>query len=146
VDDADLRTRNSTYRLFVKLGRAPRPDEVAAADDVAPADVRASWRRLHEAHALVLDGAGDILMANPFSAVPTRHRVDAGGKEWFANCAWDAVGVCAALGADGDIASSCPHCGEPIEVGIRDHEPTDTTLLFHCLVTAASWWDDIAFT
>lgn len=146
MDDADLRVRNSTYRLFAEFGRAPQPDEVASAEGIDRADVSASWRRLHDMHALVLDPDGEILMANPFSAAPTRHRVVAGGKDWFANCAWDAVGVCAALGTDGDIATSCPHCDEPIELSIRNQQPSDSSLLFHCLVPAASWWDNIAFT
>ena len=35
---------------------------------------------------------------------------------------------------------------DPIEVAVRNHSPDDPTLLFHCLVPAAHWWDDIAFT
>lgn len=85
-------------------------------------------------------------MANPFSAVPTAYRVGAGGKTWFANCAWDAVGICAALHTDGDIAFSCPDCGASTQFQLRDQHPSDESLLFHCLVPAAGWWDDIAYT
>ena len=85
-------------------------------------------------------------MANPFSAVPTAYRVRAAERWWFANCAWDAYGVCAALHADGDIEFSCPDCGEARHVEVREQRPSDTSLLFHCLVPAAAWWDDIAFT
>ena len=46
-------------------------------------------------------------MANPFSAVPTAYRVLARDRWWYANCAWDAFGVCAALHADGRIETSC---------------------------------------
>jgi Alkylmercury lyase len=49
-------------------------------------------------------------MANPFSAVPTAYRVHAVGRWWYGNCAWDAVGICAALHVDGSIESSCPDC------------------------------------
>ncbi len=103
--------------------------------------------RLHDAHALVLQpGSTDLRMANPFSAVPTPHRVFAGDRWWFANCAWDAFGICAALRVDGQIASTCPDCGDDIEVRVRDRQPDDTSLLFHCFVPASQWWDDIAFT
>jgi hypothetical protein len=147
VDAADLELRNLTYRLFVELGRAPTPDEVAAGADVRADDVLAGWARLHEAHALVLGPSGrELRMANPFSAVPTRHRVRAAGRWWHANCAWDAFGVCAALGADGTIETSCPDCDEPLVVEVRDGRPDDETLVFHCLVPAARWWDDIVFT
>ena len=85
-------------------------------------------------------------MANPFSAVPTAHRVHARGRWWYANCAWDAFGVCAALDADGRIETSCPDCGEPLAIEVRDQRPSDEGVLFHCLVPAAHWWDDIVFT
>ena len=95
------------------------------------------WARLHDAHALVLQAGGrEIRMANPFSAVPTAHRVLADGRWWYANCAWDAFGVCAALHADGTIESSCADCGDPIRITVNDMQPDDPTLLFHCLVPA----------
>jgi hypothetical protein len=146
VDEADLRARNATYRRFVELGRAPSPAEVAAELGTGEAEVAAAWRRLHDGHALVLDRAGGLLMAHPFSAVPTAYRVQAAGRSWFANCAWDAFGVCAALHADGDVESACPDCGDPIAFGVRDGRPTDGSLRFHCLVPAAHWWDDIVHT
>jgi hypothetical protein len=146
VDEGDRGLRNTTYRLLVELGRPPLAGEVAAAARVAVADVEAGWWRLHDAHALVLDPGGAIRMAHPFAAAPTVHRVRAGGRSWFANCAWDAVGICAALGVDGDITTACPCCGDEIGLSIRATAPSDGSLLFHCLVPALSWWDDIGFT
>lgn len=147
MDDADLALRNLTYSLFVLHGRAPSADEVAHAGGMEPSDVHAGWRRLHEARALVLsEGTTELRMANPFSAVPTAHRVQAAGRWWYANCAWDALGVCAALHVDGRIETSCPDCAEPIALEVRDGRPDDESLLFHCLVPAAQWWDDIGFT
>jgi hypothetical protein len=142
MEAADIAIRNRTYRRFVELGRAPAPDEVGD-----PEDVLAAWRRLHGAHALVLNPAPDELrMANPFSAVPTSYRVQARGRWWYANCAWDAFGVCAALHTDGRVETSCPDCGEPIAVEVRDERPDDESLVFQCLVPARDWWADIVFT
>ena len=146
VNEGDLRIRNATYRMFVELGRAPRAEEVASAEATTVSEVQSAWWRLHEAHALVLFANGQIRMANPFSAVPTAHRVHAAGRSWFGSCAWDALGICAALHADGDIESSCPHCGEAIGLSIRSAKPSTESLWFHCLVPASSWWDDIGFT
>ena len=127
---------------MVEHGRAPRAEELGD-----PTEVRAGWRRLHDAHALVLNPATDeIRMLNPFSIVPTAYRVHARDRWWYANCAWDAFGVCAALHADGRIETSCPDCGEPVAVELRDGQPDDESLLFHVLVPAARWWDDIVFT
>jgi hypothetical protein len=109
--------------------------------------VREGWRRLHEEHALVLNPATDeIRMANPFSAVPTAYRVEAVGRWWYANCAWDAFGILGAFGVDGRIESSCPDCGEPYVVEVTDRTASRPDLLFHCLVPASGWWDDIVYT
>ena len=98
-------------------------------------------------HALVLNPATDQLrMLNPFSCVPTAYRVRARDRWWYANCAWDAFGICAALHVDGRIETSCADCGEPVAVEVRDERVDDETLLFHCLVPAVQWWDDIVFT
>jgi hypothetical protein len=147
MSPADVALRNETYRAFVELGRAPSAEEVAGATNSTADDVRAGWRRLHVEHALVLDAAGtEIRMANPFSAVPTAYRVRAGGRRWYANCAWDAFGICAALNSDGRIETSCPDCGEPVTIAVEDARPDDPSLLFHCLLPARRWWDDIVFT
>ncbi|MGI8421240.1 MAG: organomercurial lyase [Gaiellaceae bacterium] len=133
--------------MFVELGRAPTVREVVDEAGLANDETLASWQRLHDQHALVLNPAtAELRMANPFSAVPTAYRVHARGRWWYANCAWDAFGICAALHADGLIEASCPDCGEPLAVTVRDRQPDDETLLFHCLVPAAQWWDDIVFT
>jgi hypothetical protein len=146
MDAADLTTRRATYRRFVELGRAPTASEVGDATGDGEDAVREAWRRLHDAHALVLDAAGEIRMLNPFAARPTDFRVNAGGRSWFANCAWDAFGVGAALHVDSDFDTHCADCGEQLHVRIRDGAPDDTNLVFHVLVPAARWWNDIGFT
>jgi hypothetical protein len=134
VDESDIELRNRIYRHFVATGSPLAADEPGL-------------RRLHDAHALVLNPAtAEIRMLNPFSLVPTAYRVHAGGRWWYANCAWDALGICAALHVDGRIESSCPDCGELIALEVADEQPDEPSLLFHCLVPAAHWWDDIVFT
>jgi hypothetical protein len=60
--------------------------------------------------------------------------------------AWDAFGILGALAVDGRVESSCPDCGEPYAVEVADGRVDAGELLFHCLVPAARWWDDIVFT
>jgi hypothetical protein len=146
MDVADIELRNVTYRRFVELGRAPSVAEVASASGTTEAEVRGGWQRLHDAHALVLDGVGQIRMANPFAAQPTAFEVEAVGRSWNANCAWDAFGIGAALQADSTILTECADCHKPIEIGVRDRRPDDADLIFHVLVPAASWWNDIGYT
>lgn len=147
MDALDLEIRNVTYGRFIELGRAPTLAEIARGTGRTEAEVRASWHRLHDDHALVLEPDGErIRMANPFSARETPFRVDAAGRSWFANCGWDAFGIGAALHVDSTIRTACPDCHEPIEIAVRDGRPDDTDLVFHVLVPAVSWWSDIGFT
>ena len=55
MDEADLDLRNVTYRRFVEQGRAPTAVEIASAAGSTVESVVDGWRRLHDAHALVLD-------------------------------------------------------------------------------------------
>jgi alkylmercury lyase-like protein len=146
VTPEDLHLRNATYGLLVELGRAPTADEVAARIGQGSDDVRSGWRRLHEAHALVLDDRGAIRMLNPFSAVETPFVVDAAGRTWFANCGWDAFGIGAAMHVDSTIHTTCADCGEPIDVAVRGGRPLDPDAVWHVLVPARDWWADIGFT
>jgi|SRR5215203_4489676 len=148
MDEQDLRIRNHVYASFVGTGSAPAPADTAAKLCLVEAEVADAYRRLHDAHALVLEpDSSRIRMLNPFSAVETPHRVEAGGRAWFANCAWDALGIPAALHTDGSVRSECPDCGEPLELEVRGAELVrGSELLVHFLVPARRWWDDISFT
>lgn len=146
MNQADIDLRNATYRRFVELGRAPTPAEVGAVIGWPAEAVAAGWRRLHDAHALVLDADGAIAMANPFAARPTAYQVEAAGRSWYANCAWDSFGIGAALHVDSVIRTACPDCAGPMTINVRGGVPDDTSPVFHVLVPAAKWWNDIGFT
>ena len=147
LDELDLQIRNFLYRRFVETGQAPRTGDAAAEFGLDGEEAEAAFRRLHDAHALVLErDALEIRMLNPFSCVPSAWRVEAGGRQWYSNCAWDSFAVCAALHSDGRIESSCADCGEPLAVDVRDQKPVQRDYLFHVLVPARQWWDDIVFT
>ncbi len=139
MDDRDVELRNGIFAWFVEHGRAPSLEEVGA-DEPA-------LQRLHDAHALVLEpGSAEIRMLNPFSAVPTAYRVEAGGRSWYGNCVWDAFGIPAALGVDGHISTTCSDCGEALEVDVVERRPRPSDLIAHILLPARRWWDDIVFT
>lgn len=147
MDEHDIRIRNFLYRQFVETGQTPRVADVAREFELSEEAAGAALRRLHNAHALVLErDALEIRMLNPFSCVASAWRVEAAGRTWFSNCAWDSFAVCAALHSDGRIESSCADCGEPLAVDVRGQKPVQRDYLFHVLVPARQWWDDIVFT
>ncbi len=143
----DSQVKLAVYRHFAETGKRPSAGEVARRVGSDVDAVLDAYRRLRAQRLLVLEADGaSIRMASPFSGVPTQHVVEAGGVRYFANCAWDALGVIAALQEPGTIHSRCEQSGEPyhLNVGLQGPEPSDW--LFHCLVPAAKWWDDIVFT
>lgn len=85
-------------------------------------------------------------MAPTFSGVETGFRVTMGDKEHFAPCAWDSLGIPAALHKDAIIYASDGHTGEAITLVVRDGAPVPERCVTHIAVPAAHWWDDIIYT
>ncbi len=57
------------------------------------------------------------------SSAPTRHRIQTPHGARWTNCAYDAPGILGALGADGEITSSSPLTGQPIQVAFEHGHP-----------------------
>jgi hypothetical protein len=148
VDAFDLDVRRHVYFSVVADGRPPTTSETAAVFGVSEAEAAAAYRRLHDAHALVLHpGTTDVWMANPFCFAPTAHRVTAGGRAWTGTCAWDALGIPGALHVDGYVETECACCGERLELEVAGGELTrGRDVVAHFLVPARRWWEDIGFT
>jgi hypothetical protein len=136
-----------TYEAVVRTGRGPFLREAAEALGASESEVRAAYQRLGEGHAILLDPSGQGLWRiAPFSAVPTDFAVETGGRNYFANCAWDALGICAALHADGLIRASCGCCRLPMDLAVRGEHLEPAEGLVHVAVPAKDWYEDIAFT
>jgi len=144
----DTRARLHLYERFLADGRPPTAAETAEALGVPAEEAEAAYQRLEQAHVIVLaPGTTDVWMANPLSAVPTPFRVITDdGRSWWGNCVWDAFGVLAMVGADGVVDTSCPDCGERLELRVRDGELESVEAVVHFAVPAARWWDNIGFT
>lgn len=147
MTDTENLVRLHMYDRFVAVGRPPTVAEAAQALGVGEAEVAEAYRRLEQAHVIVLaPGTLDVWMANPLSAVPTPFRVETERGAYFGNCVWDAFGIPAMLGVDGRVETSCPDCGEPLAFSVRDGELEPVDAVAHFAVPAARWWDNIAFT
>jgi len=148
MDRFDRDVRRVVYGHIVREGRAPTVREAAAEISCGEDDAAASYRRLHDAHALVLfPDSLEIWMANPFCFRPTPHRVTAAGRTWTATCAWDALGIPAALHTDGLVETECACCREKLVLEVAGGRLTrGAELLVHFAVPARYWWADIGFT
>jgi hypothetical protein len=85
-------------------------------------------------------------MAMPFSNSQTAFTVIAGGRAYYANCAWDAFGVPALLKTDARIFSTCGDCGGVIERKVSRATVMDPRGAVHFALPARRWWDDVGFT
>ncbi|MBI5949383.1 MAG: hypothetical protein HY875_14690 [Chloroflexi bacterium] len=142
----DQDVRRYVYDQAIKLGLPPSIAETAAAVSATPAEVEASFRRLADARMLVLQrDSGEVLMANPFSAVPTAFVAEVDGQEYYGNCIWDVMGIPAMLGRDANIRASCGDCGTAMPLAVRDGALQPAQGIVHFAIPAAQWWRDIVF-
>lgn len=146
--DLDTKVKLAIYEITAETGRVPNSQEVSRKIDVDEAEVLGAFGRLH-AKRLLLPEPGDptrIRMAPPFSGVPTKFPVEANGKQYYANCVWDAYGIAAALHSDAISRTSDGQTGESLTLEIRNGAPGLKPYVAHFAVPAAHWWDDLVFT
>jgi len=148
MDESTLwNIRAFVYRHFADTTRAPGVDEAADAFALPHDEAASAYEALHARHAFFLNpGTHDIMMANPFSNIETSFRVHADGKSYFANCAWDSLGIPAALHRDADVEASCAQSGQPVTLQVRDGAVSESDVLAHFLVPFKHWYADLVFT
>lgn len=89
---------------------------------------------------------GEIWMAGPFASEPTAYKVAGRRATWFANCAWDMLGVAMIAREWVSIESECGDCGDAIRLSADHETPSRDKLVVHFLLPARRWYDDIGFT
>ena len=146
ITSYDRKVRLHAYNHFIKSGRAPTLAETAEVLTSTASEVQAAYQRLAEGKALVLQGNGDILMAEPFSAVPTAFVVHTGNRSCWANCIWDALGIPAMLKDDARILTSCGCCGDAMALEVKEGRLLKASGVAHFAIPARDWWKDVVFT
>jgi hypothetical protein len=145
--DQDTAVRAAVYDHVVETTHAPTTRQTGERTGLANSDVRESYRRLFARRTLVLAPDGEtIIMAPPFSGRPTQHRVRIGSREYFANCAWDALGIVAAIKKPAVVTSRCEQTLEPLVIAVDENGPAPVECVAHFAVPAAHWWQNIVFT
>lgn len=141
----EKQVRAQVYDLTMRDGVPPLAARVADALQVTPREVLGAFASLGERRMLVVQAdSGEVLMANPFSAVPTPFLVTTNGLKTYGNCIWDALGIAAMLHRDADIDTSCGDCGAAMQVRVRGDRAEGKGLM-HFAIPARLWWKDIVF-
>ncbi len=132
MTDDELKLRREIFLAFAATGEPPPPAFYS--------DRHAELAGLEAEHVVVLR-EGRIWAAHPFAAQRERARVTAqDARSWWGNCAWDGLGIVAALGL-----SEATVAADGVEVRVADGAVVDDAY-FHVAVPARSWWADIEFT
>ncbi len=141
------RVRQFVFERAARTGVVPQTPAIAEALGLSGEDVSATLKRLAAAKVLILaPNDGDIWAANPFCAVPSGIRVIAEGNRYWAICAWDAMGVVAAVQAEtAVITAPCGDCGEILNLQFENHELKHANGIVHFAVPAREWWKNIGF-
>lgn len=136
------------YSAFAHQGRPPTTAELATGLGVDPGEVDAALRQLAAGRNLVLDAAGRIVMAHPFSAVPLGFSVMGASTLWWGGCAWDSFAMPHLLTWEPSllVATTCPACAAPHAWNVNRDAPPPGDQLAHFLVPAAHMWDDVVHT
>ena len=140
--------RAFVYRWFADTTRPPTVHDAASAFGMTDTEAAAVFDELDRRHAFFLDpGTRNIRIANPFSGVPTAFRVHANGRAYFANCAWDALGIPAALHADAADRGQLRRVRRAAAAHRRRRPGRRRRASFaHFLVPFRRWYDDMVFT
>jgi len=145
------RVRRRVYEHFLERSVPPVVEQLMGEFSLSRADTETVLDELvAERSAALVKGTHRILMAWPLSAVATPFVVKARGRDYFANCSWDAVAFHAMLGEEPvDIDSFCHHCAQPIRVELRSGVVTKVepaTTLIYLALRPTDWWTDIITT
>ena len=148
MDDSLLwQVRHFVYNHFADTIYAPSVEVTALHFKISNEEAGKYYKELHNRHALFLDPDElTIRMANPFSGIPTDFKIHANGKTYFANCAWDMLGIPAALHTDAIIDAVFTESNEAVQLEVNNGQITNYDLLVHFPLPFASWYDDLVFT
>ena len=145
LNDLDLQARALVYDRFMTTGRAPSVSDIAVAVGATTAGTQAALAKLAVLRQIVLQSNGEVLMANPFSAVPTPFVVQAGGRTYWGNCIWDSLGIPCMLGTAATITTACPDCGDALQLTVEGERLAPAEGIVHFAVPARKWWEDIVY-
>jgi alkylmercury lyase-like protein len=148
--------RAFVYNHFADTTHPPSVEDTARHFNIEIEEASALYKELHTRHALFLEPETlTIRMANPFSGMPTDFKVHANSQTYYANCAWDMLGIPIALKSDAGIEAVCTQSNYSVQLEIRDGKIAHASatgdgrssgLLVHFPLPFARWYDDLVFT
>lgn len=126
-------------RAFRPLLDSPQPLTAATLAGEADSDERRVVQLLSALKAagrVELDERGQLVGIYGLTLRPTQHRLQIRGNSYFVWCAFDAVGIPAALGESASVTSICAQCCRELSFRIEQGEPPSLPLVISWLPRA----------
>lgn len=124
--DAAGQLREAGFGLLLRERRPIEPEELAEVTGLEPDAVRDTVAALAGAGWLDLDGAGRVAGAAGLSLATGPHALMLDGAPFRTWCAYDALGIAAALRVDAFVETACGQCGAPIRLAFVRGVPERT--------------------
>ncbi len=122
---ADLheRIREAAFALLLTERRPIDPDEIATSTSTPRAGLPTVLDQLAGAGWIDRDLDGRLTGSAGLSLTAGSHRISIDGTEFRTWCAYDSIGIAAALGADTAIRTECAVCGGEIALDTQAGQP-----------------------
>jgi hypothetical protein len=134
------------YDWIVAHGEPPHTEDIGAHIGKSAHEARDAIANLNIGKTVLCHPAsGEIWMAGPFAASETPYRVVGAQASWFANCAWDSLGIAAIVNEDVVVETSCADCGDPMRLRVK-HGQVCGDGIVHLLLPVREWYRDIGYT
>lgn len=114
-DQDELAVQSAGFEA-IRQGEALTPTELGFRAHLPAGRAEAACERLLAREALQVTGDGRVDGIAGLTLRPTRHELRFGGASIHTWCAFDSVGIPAALDVDAVARTTCGRCGSPIEV------------------------------
>ncbi len=122
--------RHFVYQQIADTARPPSVDETARHFNISTEEAGTYYGELNSRHAFFLEpNTLTIRMAWPFSAIPTDFKVHANGNIYYANCAWDMLGIPVVLQQDAVIEGVCTESNETVKLEIKNGQIANVVTL-----------------
>ncbi|OLS26361.1 MAG: Alkylmercury lyase [Candidatus Heimdallarchaeota archaeon LC_3] len=150
IDPKELtkHVRHYIYQYSIFYSKAPNLEEIMRTFEITKEESIKILEKLEEQHHIkLIPKVPRILMAWPFSNIPTQYQVSTlQGKTYFANCAWDAIAFHIVLNQDIKISSFCYHCGQPVRISVSKSSlivKNPESAIINFSLPIAHWMEDV---
>jgi Alkylmercury lyase len=123
ASDLHKRIREAAFALLLTKRRPIAADEIAVASGVQEAVLPTLLNELARAGWLDRDEEDRVTGSAGLSLTTGAHRIQIDGAEFRTWCAYDSIGIAAALGSDARITTACAVCGVALSLDTRAGSP-----------------------